>query len=42
MRATSLGGKAEAQPINSFWGTRYAAFRDPFGHRWLLNAPLAG
>jgi uncharacterized glyoxalase superfamily protein PhnB len=40
-RATSLGGKPEAQPTNSFWGTRYAAFRDPFGHRWLLNAPLA-
>jgi PhnB protein len=42
VRATGLGAKAEAQPTNSFWGTRYAAFKDPFGHRWLLNAPLAG
>jgi uncharacterized glyoxalase superfamily protein PhnB len=41
-RATGAGAKAEAQPMNSFWGTRYAAFKDPFGHRWLLNAPLAG
>jgi len=40
-RATGAGAKAEAQPMNSFWGTRYAAFKDPFGHRWMLNAPLA-
>ena len=39
-KATSLGGKAETQPTNSFWGTRLATFRDPFGHRWILNAPL--
>jgi uncharacterized glyoxalase superfamily protein PhnB len=41
-RAIGAGAKAEAQPMNSFWGTRYAAFKDPFGHRWMLNAPLAG
>jgi uncharacterized glyoxalase superfamily protein PhnB len=40
-RATSLGGKPEMRPTNSFWGTRYASFRDPFGHRWLLNASLS-
>lgn len=40
-KATSLGAKAETQPTNSFWGTRLATFRDPFGHRWILNAPLA-
>ena len=40
-KATSLGGKAETAPTNSFWGTRLATFRDPFGHRWILNAPLA-
>ncbi len=39
-KATSFGGKAETQPTNSFWGTRLATFRDPFGHRWILNAPL--
>ncbi len=39
-RATGLGAKGEAQPTNSFWGTRFAVVRDPFGHRWMLNAPL--
>lgn len=39
-KATTLGAKAETQPTNSFWGTRLATFRDPFGHRWILNAPL--
>ncbi len=39
--ATGLGAKGEANPANSFWGTRVATFRDPFGHRWILNAPLA-
>lgn len=41
-RASQLGAKVETQPTNSFWGTRYAAMRDPFGHRWILNAPLEG
>jgi uncharacterized glyoxalase superfamily protein PhnB len=41
-RATSLGAKGEMGPMDSFWGTRFAVFRDPFGHRWMLNAPLAG
>lgn len=39
-RATNLGAKPETTPTNSFWGTRLATFRDPFGHRWILNAPL--
>lgn len=39
-RALNLGGKAEMGPMDTFWGTRFASFRDPFGHRWLLNAPL--
>jgi len=38
-RAASLGARPETTPTDSFWGTRYAALRDPFGHRWLLNAP---
>jgi uncharacterized glyoxalase superfamily protein PhnB len=40
-KAVSLGAKGETNPMNSFWGTRLATFRDPFGHRWILNAPLA-
>lgn len=39
-KATGLGAKGETNPTNSFWGTRVATFRDPFGHRWILNAPL--
>jgi uncharacterized glyoxalase superfamily protein PhnB len=39
-KATSLGAKGETNPMNSFWGTRVATFRDPFGHRWILNAPV--
>ncbi|MBL1256618.1 MULTISPECIES: glyoxalase/bleomycin resistance/extradiol dioxygenase family protein [Methylocystis] len=39
-RAAKLGAKIETQPTNSFWGTRYATLRDPFGHRWILNGPL--
>jgi PhnB protein len=39
-RATGLGAKGEMQPTPSFWGTRVAVLRDPFGHRWVLNGPL--
>jgi PhnB protein len=39
-KATSLGAKGETSPTQSFWGTRFATFRDPFGHRWILNGPL--
>ncbi len=39
-QATQLGAKGETSPMNSFWGTRVATFRDPFGQRWILNAPL--
>jgi len=39
-RASGLGAKIETQPTNTFWGTRFAVLRDPFGHRWILNAPL--
>ena len=40
-KALTLGAKPETQPTNSFWSTRLATFRDPFGHRWILNAPLS-
>ena len=39
-KAVALGAKSETPPTNSFWGTRLATFRDPFGHRWILNAPV--
>ncbi|MGQ0445362.1 MAG: VOC family protein [Beijerinckiaceae bacterium] len=40
-KATGLGAKGETSPMNTFWGTRVATFRDPFGLRLILNAPLA-
>lgn len=41
-RATKLGAKGEVSPTHSFWGTRTAIVRDPFGHRWIMNGPLSG
>ena len=39
-RCAGLGATTEMGPMNSFWGTRFAVIRDPFGHRWMLNGPL--
>lgn len=39
-RATKLGAKGEVAPTYSFWGTRTAIVRDPFGHRWIMNGPV--
>lgn len=39
-KAAGLGATTEMGPMASFWGTRFAAIRDPFGHRWMLNCPL--
>lgn len=40
-RATRLGATGEVAPTDSFWGTRTATLRDPFGQRWIMNGPLA-
>ena len=40
-RCAKLGATTEAGPMNSFWGTRFAVVRDPFGHRWMLNGPTS-
>ena len=39
-RAIGMGAIAETGPLDTFWGTRFAKFRDPYGHRWMMNAPL--
>ncbi len=39
-RALAAGAVAEMEPTDAFWGARFAMLRDPFGHRWMLNAPL--
>jgi uncharacterized glyoxalase superfamily protein PhnB len=37
-RAVSNGAEPEMAPTNAHWGLRFAAVRDPFGHRWVLQA----
>ncbi|WP_236823779.1 VOC family protein [Blastochloris viridis] len=37
-RAVSNGAAPEMAPTNAYWGLRFAAVRDPFGHRWILQA----
>jgi uncharacterized glyoxalase superfamily protein PhnB len=39
-QAVSAGGTSETAPRDEPWGARYAAVRDPFGHRWWLFAML--
>jgi uncharacterized glyoxalase superfamily protein PhnB/uncharacterized protein YndB with AHSA1/START domain len=40
-RAVEAGATAVMEPSDQFWGARFAVLRDPFGHRWMLNAALA-
>lgn len=39
-RAMEAGCKSVQEPANMFWEARFAMLRDPFGHRWMMNAPL--
>lgn len=39
-RAVEAGCKGTMQPTDTFWNARFAMLLDPFGHRWMLNAPL--
>jgi PhnB protein len=39
-RAVEAGCKATMEPQDKFWEARFAMLADPFGHRWMLNAPL--
>ena len=39
-RATEAGCKSVMAPENTFWNARFAVVADPFGHRWMMNAPL--
>jgi PhnB protein len=40
-RAAEAGAKVTLPPDDMFWGARYGRVRDPFGHVWAFNAPLA-
>ena len=39
-RAVEAGATGSMEPADMFWGGRFAMLHDPFGHRWMLNAPL--
>ncbi len=39
-RAVEAGCKGTMAPQDTFWDARFAMLSDPFGHRWMLNAPL--
>jgi PhnB protein len=39
-QAVAAGGNGVVPPEDMFWGDRFAIVIDPFGHRWMLNAPL--
>ena len=39
-RAVEAGAQGAVEPEDMFWGDRFAIVVDPFGHRWMLNAPL--
>jgi PhnB protein len=39
-RAMDAGCKSTMAPEDTFWEARFAMLSDPFGHRWMLNAPL--
>ena len=39
-RAVAAGANGVVPPEDMFWGDRFAIVVDPFGHRWMLEAPL--
>ena len=40
-RVAKAGATITFGPQDMFWGDRFAEVTDPFGHRWMLNAPKA-
>ena len=38
-QAVAAGANGVVPPEDMFWGDRFAIVIDPFGHRWMLNAP---
>jgi PhnB protein len=39
-QAVAAGANGVVEPADMFWGDRFAIVIDPFGHRWMLTAPL--
>jgi len=40
-KAEAAGAEVFMPASDVFWGARYGRLRDPFGHVWAFNAPLA-
>jgi PhnB protein len=40
-RAVDAGCAGMQEPHDAFWNSRFAMLRDPYGHGWMLNAPLS-
>src|SRR5438552_3968601 len=40
-RVANAGATITFGPQDMFWGDRFAELTDPFGHRWILDAPKA-
>jgi len=41
-RMKEAGGTVLMEPMDAFWGARYAQLLDPFGHCWSFAHPLPG
>jgi PhnB protein len=39
-KAVKAGAKVTMPAADQFWGDRFGAIRDPFGHHWAFGAPL--
>ncbi len=39
-RAMEAGCRNIQEPQDMFWNARFAMLSDPYGHRWMMNAPL--
>ena len=39
-RAVEGGCHSVQAPQDMFWDARFAMLSDPYGHRWMMNAPL--
>lgn len=39
-RAVEAGCTSTMGPEDTFWDARFSMLLDPYGHRWMLNAPL--
>ena len=39
-QAIAAGCSNIQEPQDTFWEARFAMLSDPYGHRWMMNAPL--